>query len=391
MKNLMIYNLRNVLLAVAAIPFIYYLIALFSSWRFFQRGALASPANRTFTPPVSNLKPIRGLDPDAYENFASFCKQDYPDYEVVFCVGEEDDPAVPVLRRLKLEFPERHIRVLFGSGGTGSNDKVVKLARLVSEAQHEVVVISDSDVRVRPDYLRTVVAPLADPKVGAVTCFYVPIEDKTFTDNLQTIGMFSDFYAGILVARQLDGVKFALGPTIATTRARLSGFGGYEAIKNRPADDLLVGRLIAEQGYEVELLPYTISTVADYGSMRDLFHKRLRWIVVMRHLRPWGHLGLLLTQGLPWSLMAVAIRPSAGVALGYLGAYSVLRFAMTWTVGIWGLKQDALWKKLALIPVWDALALVIWLTSFTRNSIRWRDSEYYIRDGTLVPVAQTNP
>lgn len=387
----MISSLRYVLLAVAAIPFIYYLIALFSSWRFFQRRAPASPANRAFTPPVSNLKPIRGLDPDAYENFASFCRQDYPDYEVVFCVGEKDDPVVPILEKLVSDFPERHIRVLFGSGGTGSNDKVVKLARLVSEAQHEVVVISDSDVRVRPDYLRTVVGPLGDPKVGAVTCFYVPIEDKTFTDNLQTMGMFSDFYAGILVARQLDGVKFALGPTIATTRTRLAGFGGYEAIKNRPADDLLVGRLIAEQGYEVELLSYAISTVADYGSMRDLFHKRLRWIVVMRHLRPWGHLGLLLTQGLPWSLMAIAIRPSPGVALGYLGAYSALRFAMTWMVGIWGLKQDALWKKLALIPVWDALAFVIWLTSFTRNSIRWRDSEYYIRDGTLVPVAQTNP
>ena len=118
------------------------------------------------------------------------------------------------------------IRVLFGSGGSGSNDKVVKLARLVSEAQHEVVVISDSDVRVQPDYLRTVVAPLANPKVGAVTCFYVPIEDKTFTDNLQTMGMLSDFYAGILVARQLDGVKFALGPTIATTRTRLAGWRG---------------------------------------------------------------------------------------------------------------------------------------------------------------------
>jgi ceramide glucosyltransferase len=387
----MIFTIRNVVLAVAAIPFVYYLIALFSSWQFFRGNTSRSSGNQTFTPPVSNLKPIRGLDPDAYENFASFCRQDYPDYELLFCVGEEDDPSVPILQKLASDFPERRIRVLVGSGGRGSNDKVVKLARLVGEARHEVVVISDSDVRVRPDYLRTVVAPLADPKVGAVTCFYVPIEDKTFTDSLQTIGMFSDFYAGILVARQLDGVKFALGPTIATTRSRLAGFGGYEAIENRPADDLLVGRLIAEQGYEVELLPYTISTVADYGSMSDLLHKRLRWIVVMRHLRPWGHLGLLLTQGLPWTLAAIAIHPSGGVALGYLGAYLFLRFAMTWTVGIWGLKQSALWKKLALIPVWDALAFGIWLTSFSRNSIRWRDAEYYIRDGTLVPVIPSNP
>jgi ceramide glucosyltransferase len=382
----MISMIRSVVLAVAAIPFIYYLIALFSSWQFFRHGAARSGVSHTFTPPVSNLKPIRGLDPDAYENFASFCKQDYPDYEVLFCVGEEDDPVVPILQKLSRDFPERRIRVLVGSGGTGANDKVLKLARLVREAQHEVVVISDSDVRVRPDYLRSLVAPLADPRVGAATCFYAPIEDKTITDSLQTIGMFSDFYEGILVARQLDGVKFALGTTISTTRTRLAGFGGYEAIKDRPADDLLVGRLIAEQGCEVELLPYTISTVADYGSMRDLLHKRLRWIVVMRHLRPWGHLGLLFTQGLPWCLTAIAIHPSARVALGYLSTYVVLRFAMTWTVGIWGLKQGVLWKKLWLIPLWDAVAFGIWLTSFARSSIRWRDAEYQIRDGRLVPV-----
>jgi len=386
----MISNIRYVVLGVAAIPYVYYLIALYSSWHFFRRRRHRNISDQTFTPPVSNLKPVRGLDPDAYENFASFCRQDYPDYELLFCVGEKDDPVVPILERLARDFPERRIRVLFGSGGRGSNDKVVKLARLVSEAQHEVVVISDSDVRVQPDYLRTVVAPLANPKVGAVTCFYVPIEEKTLTESLQTIGMFSDFYAGILVAWQLDGVKFALGPTIATTRTRLAGFGGYAAIEDRPADDLLVGRLIAEQGYEVELLPYSILTVADYKSLRDLLNKRLRWIVVMRHMRPWGHLGLLLTQGLPWSLAAIAIHPSAGIAIGYLGAYLLLRFAMTWMVGIWGLKQDVLWKKLGLIPVWDAVAFVIWLTSFARNSIRWRDGEYYIRDGRLVPVTPTS-
>jgi ceramide glucosyltransferase len=376
---------RYFILAVAVIPFIYYLIALYSSWQFFRRRReLGSQPD--FTPPVSILKPIRGLDPDTYENFASFCRQDYPEYELLFCVGEEDDPVVPILEKLAREFPERRIRVLFGSGGTGSNDKVVKLARLVREAANEVVVISDSDVRARPEYLRTVVAPLANAKIGAVTCFYVPIEEKTLAESIQTIGMVSDFYAGILVARQLDGVKFALGPTIATTRTHLAGFGGYRAIENRPADDLLVGRLIAEQGYQVELLNYIIQTVADYQSIRGLVHKRLRWLVVMRHVRPWGHLGLLLTQGLLWSLIASAVSASSTVALGYLGSYLVFRIAMTWMIGVWGLKDKALAKKLWLIPVWDALALVLWLVSFGRNSIRWRDGEYYIRDGQLVPV-----
>jgi ceramide glucosyltransferase len=375
------------LLAMAAIPFVYYGMVVFSAFRFF-RGVVSSPeANRQFTPPVSNLKPIRGLDPDAYENLASFCRQDYPEYEILFCISDEDDPALPVIEKLIADFPERQIRVLFGSGRSATNDKVAKLARLVSEAKHEIVVISDSDVRVRPDYLRTVVAPLADAKVGAVTCFYVPTHETTLVQNLQSVGMLADFYAGILVAWQLDGVKFALGPTIATSRTRLNGFGGYEAIENRPADDLLVGRLIADQGYTVELLPYSISTVADFQTFRDLFHKRLRWIVVMRHMRPWGHLGLIFTHGLPWCLAAIAAVPSLPVALGYLGTYFALRAAITWMIGVRGLKQSLPWTKLALIPVWDAMAFAIWLISFGRKSVRWRDNDYYIRDGMLVPIA----
>jgi ceramide glucosyltransferase len=376
-----------ILLALAAIPFIYYSIAIFSSFRFFQRARGPASSSRDFTPPVSNLKPIRGLDPDAYENFATFCRQDYPEYEILFCVGDADDPALPVIEKLIVDFPKCHIRVLFGSGRNATNDKVAKLARLVNEARNEIVVISDSDVRVQPDYLRTVVAPLADPRVGAVTCFYVHTHETTLVETLQTVGMLADFYAGILVAWQLEGVKFALGPTIATSRTRLNEFGGYPAIENRPADDLLVGRLIADQGYKVELLPYSVSTVADYQTFRDLFHKRLRWITVMRHLRPWGHLGLIFTHGLPWCLAAIVIHPTMPVIAGYLGAYFLFRAAIIWIIGGHGLKQSVSLKKVALIPVWDAMAFVIWLISFGRKSVRWRDNDYYIRDGQLVPLA----
>jgi ceramide glucosyltransferase len=376
----------SVFLGIAAIPFIYYLIVIYSSWRYFNLPLKALDPD--FHPPVSNLKPIRGLDPEAYENLASFCRQDYPDYEIVFCVDSDDEAVISVIDRLKANFPERRIRVLYGSGRVATNDKVAKLARLVDEAAHEVVVISDSDVRVRPDYLRQVTAPLRDPKIGAVTCFYTPTAINTFTDHLQTAGMTSDFYAGVLVAWQLDGIKFALGPTIATTRAKLAGFGGYVSIENQPADDLLVGRLIAEQGYEVVLLPYVIETVPDYHSMRALVYKRLRWLVVMRHVRPSGHLGLLLTQGLPWSIAAVMVHPSAAVALWYLGTYCCLRVAMTWMIGIHGLKQPRFWKQMPLIPLWDALAFFIWLASFLRKSIRWRGADYYIREGKLVPVKE---
>ena len=373
------------MLFVSAIPFIYYGIALFSGWRFFARKDPRGSSPEAFTPPVSILKPVRGLDPDAYENFASFCQQDYPEYEIVFCVGDHTDPVLPVIEKVMHDFPGQQIRILFGSGREATNDKVAKLARLSKEAKYETLVINDSDVRGEPGYLRAVVAPLADPKVGAVTCFYASTDEKTAVQKLQTVGMYSDFYPGIVVAWQLDGVKFALGPTIATTRTRLAGFGGYEKIENQPADDLLVGRLIAEQGYEVRLLPYTVQTVADFQSFSDLFLKRLRWIVVMRHMRPWGHFGLIFTFGLPWTLLAMALAPTPAVAGAFLATYLGMRSAMTLQVAAWGMKQPGVWKGLPLIPAWDAMAFVIWLVSFTRSTIRWRNRDYYIRNGQLVP------
>jgi ceramide glucosyltransferase len=375
----------TVFLGIAAIPAIYYFLVLYSTARFFSAARNESLRNTDFTPPVSCLKPIRGLDVEAYENYASFCRQDYPDYEILFCV-DEDDPAVPVLKKLVSDFPERQIRLLYGSGRDAINDKVARLVRLVNEARHDMLVITDGDVRVRPDYLRSVVGPFRDPKVGAATCFYVSTKETTFVEKMQSIGMVSDFFAGVMVAWQLDGVKFTLGQTIVLTRSSLASFGGYQMIETRPADDLLVGRLIAEQGYEVKLLPQTVEAVADFESLRDLLYKRVRWMTVMRGMRPWGHLGLIFTWGLPWALLAVAIHPTATVAAAYLGIYLLLRVAMTWLIGVRGLKDSGVWKKMPLIPLWDATAFLIWLASFGRKTIRWKGIDYHIRGGMLVPV-----
>jgi ceramide glucosyltransferase len=198
--------------------------------------------------------------------------------------------------------------------------------------------------------------------------------------------MISDFYAGLLVGWQLEGVKFALGPTIATSRSRLAEFGGLQVIENQPGDDLLMGRLIAEHGHEVQLLPYTVMKLAGCQSIKELLAKRMRWMVVMRHMRRWGHLGLVFTQGLPWSLAAIAVCSLPGVSLAYAGAYLGLRIAMSWSIGARGLKQPDLWKEMLWIPVWDAFAFFIWVASFFRKTVRWRDGQYYIRDGLLLAV-----
>jgi ceramide glucosyltransferase len=381
--------LEYVVLFAAAIPFIFYFLAMYSSRRYFWHSRNQSEKNLSFTPPISNLKPVRGLDPDTYENFASFCRQDYPEYEVIFCVTDQTDPSVPVIRKLMQDFPEQKIRLLYSAGHTAINDKVAKLRLMEREAQYEYLVINDSDVRVDSGYLRRVVEPFRNPHVGGVTCFYVSPREKSFVEKLQTIGMISDFYAGVLVAWQLDGVHFTLGPTMVSTKQRVRAFGGFQVLENRPADDLLFGRLIAEQGVEVKLLPCVVETVPDFKGMRELLAKRVRWMTVMKTMRPWGHFGLLFTWGLPWTTLAVLVHPTLGVAAAYWGSYLAFRVAITWLIGIQGLKQAGLWRKMPLIPLWDAMAFLIWLVSFTRTSIRWRNVDYQLRNGQFVSTADT--
>ena len=199
--------------------------------------------------------------------------------------------------------------------------------------------------------------------------------------------MISDFFAGIMVAWNLDGIKFTFGQTIATTRGANAAYGGYQRIENRPADDVFAGRLVAEQGYEVKLLPYVVKTVADFQNLKELMYKRVRWMTVMRLMRPWGHLGLIFTWGLPWALIAIAVHPTLAFAGAYLGGYIAFRIAMTWIVGIWGMKQRGLWSKMPLIPLWDLIAFGIWIASFGRRTIRWRGIDYFLREGKLVPAA----
>jgi ceramide glucosyltransferase len=185
--------LQAIVLVVAAMPFVYYLLAVYSARRYARvRGSSAE----WFTPPVSVLKPVRGLDRMSYENFATFCCQDYPDYELVFAVADDDDPAIDVVRRLTADFPERSIRLLIGAPNLGPSSKVNKLCRLTREARYDVLVVSDSDIRVAPDYLRQVVAPFRDRRVGAVTCLYVGITDGTLASELEAIGIATDFAAG---------------------------------------------------------------------------------------------------------------------------------------------------------------------------------------------------
>jgi ceramide glucosyltransferase len=378
--------LRWIVLAIACAPLFYYLLGIYSARNFFLAQRRRGPYPTDFAPPVSILKPVRGTDRGAYENYASFCRLDYPEYEIIFDVQDDEDPAIPVVQKIIADFPERSIRMLIGAEDLGYSNKVCKMVRLVREARYELFAISDSDVRVEPDYLRMVVENFKDPKVGAVTTVFKGIEDGNLGSQLDCLGASIEFCGGALVANQLEGVQFAHGATMAARKETLARIGGFEALVDNHSDDFEFGNRIAKLGFRVELLRKPVLMVFGPETLGDYLRHELRWAIGLRHVRPGGHAGLLFTQGLPLALLAAAIAPSRMIALAYVLGYAIFRFIHTWTVGVWGLKDPVVRRKFWLMPVRDFFAFPVWICSFFTNRIQWRGTQFTIRKGILIPV-----
>ena len=393
--------LRWAILALALGPLFYYLVGIYSAWRFFRvahRYSIHASGRGATLPPISVLKPLRGLDPDAYENFASFCRQDYSEFEILFGVSDATDPCVPIVQKLIADFPGRSIRLIVVSERLGANGKVSNLCRMAREARYDLLAITDSDVRVEPGYLRSIAEMFRDPKVGGVTALYRGHDDvqagpKRSPHPLQwvaamdCVGSSAAFCGAALVARELEGVKFMMGSTMATTKERLAEIGGFEAMVDLHSDDYELGRRIADRDYRIELLPEPVWMAFPAQTLGDYLRHELRWAIGIRNIRPGGHFGMLFTHGLPWAIAAACVAPSASIAAAYLGAYFILRFAMAWAVGVWGLRDPILRRRFWLLPLRDFLSFFVWLASFGMNRIEWRGMSFTLEKGRMVPVA----
>lgn len=362
----------------------FYAVAAFSALRFSRRRNETRPAE--FAPYVSVLKPVHGVDFGSKENFASFCAQNYPNYEILFAVNDEFDPAVPIIHRLIAEHPERKISLMTGAPFLGENRKVNSLALLAREASHEILVITDGDVRVDSDYLSRVVAPFADSETGAVTSLYRGVTQRSFFGELEALGSASDFAAGVLVAERMEGLNFALGASIVTTKTWLQRIGGFEPISHLLADDYELGHRLAEAGGEVTLSDAVVSTMYPAQTLRGFWDHQLRWARTVRLCRPLSYLGLIFTHGLLWTILAISIHPNAKIAAAYVAAYLILRYAMAWSVGVSVLRDDTVRRRWWLIPLRDAIHFVVWLASFASNRVTWGDAEFTMKKGQMIPV-----
>jgi ceramide glucosyltransferase len=390
MNETVLSMLRLAVLVLAAGPLVYYVLSLYCTVEYFWTLRRLPPRDDSFAPPVSILKPVRGIDQGAYENFASYCQLDYPEYELVFAMADPHDPVIPAIQKLQRDFPNVSIRFVTDVPRIGENNKVNSLCRLVAEARYDLLVMTDSDVRVERDYLREVVAPFADRRVGAVTSFYRCAGGGTPAANLDMLGMCMDSVPSALVARRLEGkVQFAFGWTMATTKERLVEIGGWEAMANHHSDDFELGNRIAAKGHGVELMRKPVWMFFPKQSFRQYLRHELRWSIGLRNVRPAGYVGMIFTHGLPWAILAAVVGAAAGwtgLAAGYLAAYLVLRLGVAYAAGVWGLGDRTIAGKLWLAPLRDAVSAMVWCAGFFTNKISWRGLEYRVKNRLLEPV-----
>jgi len=364
---------------------IYYLICLWSASTFIRTRETGEGARPTRDlPPISILKPLKGTDPEIYESFRSHCLQEHSEYEIIFGVNDADDPAIESVRELQQEFPDRRIQLVVSEKILGANVKVSNLAQMLAEARYELLIINDSDIRVEPDYLRRVTAPLADARVGMVTCLYRGVAGATLGSRLEALGISTDFCPSVLVARQLEGgIRFGLGSTLAFRRAELDKIGGFTSFVDYLADDYELGKRIAGLGLIVKLSDVVVETYLPSYRPGEFFAHQLRWARGVRDARAGGYLGLVFTFGLLWALLALLASGGAFWACITLAIVLLLRFAVALVVGRGVLKDRRVVKNAWLIPLRDLLAVVVWVVSLGGHTVTWRGDRFGLKDGKL--------
>ncbi|HJQ25531.1 MAG TPA: bacteriohopanetetrol glucosamine biosynthesis glycosyltransferase HpnI [Blastocatellia bacterium] len=374
--------------ALAATAF--YLLSMIAAYRFFsQKNTAARRHGDTEQwPPVSVMIPLHGADFEAYQNYARFCNQDYPQFQLVFGVREADDSSIPIVEQLKRDFPAQDIELVISPRVMGTNLKVSNLENMLARVRYEQIIIVDSDIRVESDYLRRIIAELQPQGVGLVTCLYRAAEARDFASKLEAVGITAEFAAGVLMARMLEGMRFALGSTMATTRARLAGIGGFRALKDYLADDFMLGNLIAAAGFEVRLSRTVVETAMPALSFAGMLRHQMRWARSTRISRPAGYLGLLLTYGTALALLDVAVMRASWFSLGLLVLTLAVRLLMAWLIGVHYLEDRILKRHFYLVPLRDLLSFLIWAVSWFGRTVEWRGRRFEVqRDGRMVQVA----
>ena len=365
---------------------VYLFLVGIAAVRFLRKSKSASE----FAPPVSLLKPLHGAEVGLRDYLESFFKLDYPNYEILFCARHEDDPGLKIARELCEKYPRVAARVLTSGEPPWPNAKCYSLDKMKALAKHEIFVITDSDVRVKPDYLRAVVQPFEKERTGLVTCIYRGVAEQVgFWAKMEGLGMSVEMTSGVLVAEMLEGMKFALGPSMVVRRKCVEEIGGFRRLGEYLAEDFMLGNLIAETKYTVELSGYVIDHCIVNTELRKSLEHQWNWMKSTRFSRPAGHLGTGLTFGLPFGLLVlfgalVADQPLLGLAA--FGWTVFLRVLQSLVVGWFVVRDEQAVRMALLYPLRDLLGSILWLASYASRRVGWRGHTYEIKARGLVEL-----
>jgi ceramide glucosyltransferase len=362
-------------------------LAAVAKFRAESRKLLHPPVADANLPAVSMIKPVHGLEPQLRENIESFFRQDYPKFEILFGADTEEDAALEIVREVSARYPKVASRIIVHGVPPWPNPQTYSLHCLAKEAKYGVLVASDSDVEVAPNYLREVAAPLLKPDIAMTTCLYRGKNVGDFWSNQTAMLMSVEEPAGALVANLLEGMKFGLGPSIAVRKEALEKIGGYEKFYDYSANDFILGNLIHKAGYQVVLSSHVIDHIVNQSTFRKMLQNQLRWRVTERYCRPKGYLGMGLIFAMPFGILGF-------LGAGLLGAWALGTALLAWAVvnrlveayavGWVVLRDRPLLEKIWLYPTRDLLGFFVWCMSFRGSKIAWRSSRFELQGERMV-------
>jgi len=362
---------------------IYGLLCLFAVWRFRSQAPPPSQRRPSQWPPVTILKPVCGLEKNLKINLRSACLQDYPQFQVVFSVQDPCDPAVPLLREIQKEFPA-NVSVAIENQHAGPNGKINNLLGALSHARHDILVLSDSDVRLEPNYLKTIIAPLADPKVGFVCTLYKATSADRWFEKMELLTLNGDFIPNVIFAYVSGASRFCLGSSIALRRSHLKEIGGLEPLADYLAEDYEMGRRLWDSGKRMVLVPYFVDIAVDLKSFSQWWNHQVCWDQKTRAAQPAGFFATIMTRSVPFAFLFAASRLGDALGLATLAGISGLRLATAAVILGWGFRDREGLKSLALLPLRDLAALVSWVLALTKKTVIWRGSKLILtRNGRL--------
>jgi ceramide glucosyltransferase len=342
-----------------------------------------------FQPALTLLKPVYGLEKNLYENLRTACMQDYPEYQVVYSVQRKDDPAIPLLCQLQAEYGRERVSVVIADEEVGLNGKINNLAGALPHARHGFLVISDSDVHLRPDYLSTMIAPLADERVGAVTSFFRATHAGPWYEQMELLTLNADHFALAMLAKMLHLADFCFGASTALRRETLEQIGGLAVLGSYLVEDNEFGRRVLQTGRSLVVVPYVIDTLVDLGSAREWWRKQMYWDQNTRAAIPALFSATLLLRVIPLSLILAALSGGRGWAVSVLLCALAIRLAAAGAVLWFALDDARSLRSLWLLPLKDCLSLVWFVQSFTKRTVVWRGVEMALtRDGRLQPLVE---